>query len=161
MVNSVTEVYLVHIINTYRSMNIPMSDQRHPIVQLETWPEKECVRGVAGGKTVPLVGGVVMRLTMPEKGTNKGPNILVRFKITGKGTTDWVGMILGARAIDHVSLGGLGHQSCPNGHWMAASNIMMDVFGKEVGYHARSAIGTNTLPLDIAAEVEAFVLIKP
>jgi enamine deaminase RidA (YjgF/YER057c/UK114 family) len=40
------------------------------------------------------------------------------------------------------------------------SDLMMEVFGKPVGYHARSAIGTNTLPLDITVEVEAIVQIK-
>jgi enamine deaminase RidA (YjgF/YER057c/UK114 family) len=39
------------------------------------------------------------------------------------------------------------------------SDLMMEVFGKSVGYHARSAIGTNTLPLDISVEVEAIVQI--
>mmetsp|Transcript_27394 Transcript_27394/g.39229 ORF Transcript_27394/g.39229 Transcript_27394/m.39229 type:complete len:186 (+) Transcript_27394:148-705(+) len=39
------------------------------------------------------------------------------------------------------------------------SDLMMQVFDKPVGYHARSAIGTNTLPLDITVEVEAIVQI--
>jgi len=41
------------------------------------------------------------------------------------------------------------------------SDVMMEVFGNPVGYHARSAIGTSTLPLDISVEVEAIVQIKP
>uniref|UniRef100_A0A7S2U7P2 Endoribonuclease L-PSP/chorismate mutase-like domain-containing protein n=1 Tax=Attheya septentrionalis TaxID=420275 RepID=A0A7S2U7P2_9STRA len=41
------------------------------------------------------------------------------------------------------------------------SDVIMEVFGKPVGYHARSAIGTNTLPLDMPVEVEAIVQIKP
>jgi enamine deaminase RidA (YjgF/YER057c/UK114 family) len=41
------------------------------------------------------------------------------------------------------------------------SDLIMEVFGKPIGYHARSAIGTNTLPLDISVEVEAIVQIKP
>ena len=40
------------------------------------------------------------------------------------------------------------------------SDLIMEVFGKPVGYHARSAIGTNTLPVDISVEVEAVVQIK-
>ncbi|CAJ1955729.1 unnamed protein product [Cylindrotheca closterium] len=40
------------------------------------------------------------------------------------------------------------------------SDVIMEVFGKEAGYHARSAIGTNTLPIDISVEVEAVVQIK-
>ena len=39
------------------------------------------------------------------------------------------------------------------------SDVMMAVF-EDRGYHARSAIGTNTLPLDAAVEVEALVKIK-
>lgn len=41
------------------------------------------------------------------------------------------------------------------------SDLMMEIFGKPVGYHARSAIGTNTLPLDVSVEVEAVVEVKP
>lgn len=41
------------------------------------------------------------------------------------------------------------------------SDLMMEVFGPEVGFHARSAIGTSTLPLDISIEVEAIIQIKP
>ncbi|KAG7344868.1 translation initiation inhibitor [Nitzschia inconspicua] len=41
------------------------------------------------------------------------------------------------------------------------SDVLMEIFGKEVGYHARSAIGTSTLPLDISVEVEAVVQLKP
>ena len=41
------------------------------------------------------------------------------------------------------------------------SDLIMEIFGKPVGYHARSAIGTNTLPLDVSVEVEAIVEVKP
>lgn len=41
------------------------------------------------------------------------------------------------------------------------SDVIMEVFDKPVGYHARSAIGTNTLPLNAPVEVEAIVKIKP
>jgi enamine deaminase RidA (YjgF/YER057c/UK114 family) len=41
------------------------------------------------------------------------------------------------------------------------SDVIMEVFGKPVGYHARSAIGTSTLPLNMSVEVEAVVQIKP
>eukprot|EP00966_Prymnesium_polylepis_P087951 2034742-Prymnesium_polylepis.1 len=40
-----------------------------------------------------------------------------------------------------------------------ASDVMMEVFGDR-GYHARSAIGTNTLPLDASVEVEAIIKVK-
>jgi enamine deaminase RidA (YjgF/YER057c/UK114 family) len=41
------------------------------------------------------------------------------------------------------------------------SDLMVEVFGKERGVHARSAIGTNALPLDISVEIEAIVKVKP
>jgi enamine deaminase RidA (YjgF/YER057c/UK114 family) len=40
------------------------------------------------------------------------------------------------------------------------SDLIMEVFNKPIGYHARSAIGTNTLPLDASVEVEAIIKIK-
>jgi enamine deaminase RidA (YjgF/YER057c/UK114 family) len=40
------------------------------------------------------------------------------------------------------------------------SDLMMLAFGETVGYHARSAIGTNTLPMGVSVEVEAVVQIK-
>ena len=42
------------------------------------------------------------------------------------------------------------------------SDTLGAIFGRDVGgTHARSAIGTNTLPLGIAVEVECIVRIKP
>jgi enamine deaminase RidA (YjgF/YER057c/UK114 family) len=40
------------------------------------------------------------------------------------------------------------------------SDLFIRVFGKEKGLHARSAIGTNALPLNIMVEIEAIVRIK-
>lgn len=40
------------------------------------------------------------------------------------------------------------------------SDVIMEVFDKPIGYHARSAIGVNTLPLDASVEVEAIIKIK-
>mmetsp|Transcript_15588 Transcript_15588/g.29404 ORF Transcript_15588/g.29404 Transcript_15588/m.29404 type:complete len:186 (+) Transcript_15588:133-690(+) len=40
------------------------------------------------------------------------------------------------------------------------SDVFIEVFGTPVGYHARSAIGTSTLPLDMVVEVEAIVQIR-
>eukprot|EP00970_Alexandrium_tamarense_P007365 scaffold1339_cov207-Alexandrium_tamarense.AAC.19 len=41
------------------------------------------------------------------------------------------------------------------------SDVIMEVFDKPIGYHARSAIGVNTLPLNAPVEVEAIIKIKP
>jgi enamine deaminase RidA (YjgF/YER057c/UK114 family) len=40
------------------------------------------------------------------------------------------------------------------------SDLMVEVFGNTVGVHARSAIGTNCLPLNISVEVEMIVQVK-
>lgn len=38
-----------------------------------------------------------------------------------------------------------------------ASNFFVEVFGSEIGSHARSAIGTNQLPLDASVEIDLVV----
>jgi enamine deaminase RidA (YjgF/YER057c/UK114 family) len=40
------------------------------------------------------------------------------------------------------------------------SDLIIDVFGAEIGQHARSAIGVSGLPLNFAIEVEAEVLVS-
>ena len=44
---------------------------------------------------------MVVNMMMPKIGTNNGPFIQMRFKITKSGDTDWIGMVMGGRAIDH------------------------------------------------------------
>lgn len=41
-----------------------------------------------------------------------------------------------------------------------ASELVAEVFGPEVGPHARSAVGTAVLPLDVPVEVEAVVEVR-
>ena len=76
-----------------------MGDPNHPILQLEKWPEEESVRGVAGGALVPLVGAVALRIKLCKKDAHTGPDVNVRFKITASGSTDWVGMLVGAKVL--------------------------------------------------------------
>ena len=40
------------------------------------------------------------------------------------------------------------------------SELILEVFGPEIGRHARSAVGMAGLPFDIAVEIEAEVLLK-
>jgi enamine deaminase RidA (YjgF/YER057c/UK114 family) len=40
------------------------------------------------------------------------------------------------------------------------SDLFIEVFGQDIGCHARSAIGANALPLGVAVEVEAIVRVK-
>lgn len=41
------------------------------------------------------------------------------------------------------------------------SDLILEVFGPEVGRHARSAIGVSGLPLGFAMEIEGEVLLRP
>jgi enamine deaminase RidA (YjgF/YER057c/UK114 family) len=41
------------------------------------------------------------------------------------------------------------------------SDLILAVFGPEIGRHARSAIGVAALPFNIAVEIEAEVLLRP
>ena len=40
------------------------------------------------------------------------------------------------------------------------SDLIVDVFGQDVGRHARSAIGVSGLPMGFAMEIEGEVLIR-
>jgi enamine deaminase RidA (YjgF/YER057c/UK114 family) len=40
------------------------------------------------------------------------------------------------------------------------SHLILDVFGAEIGRHARSAIGVAGLPFNIAVEIEGEVLLR-
>lgn len=41
-----------------------------------------------------------------------------------------------------------------------ASDLMVDLFGPDIGRHARAAVGVNSLPLGAAVEVEAMFRIR-
>lgn len=41
------------------------------------------------------------------------------------------------------------------------SDLILEVFGDDLGRHARSAVGLEVLPFNIPVEIEAEVLIKP
>jgi enamine deaminase RidA (YjgF/YER057c/UK114 family) len=41
------------------------------------------------------------------------------------------------------------------------SEALVQIFGVEKGSHARSAVGTNSLPLNVAVEVEVIVELHP
>jgi enamine deaminase RidA (YjgF/YER057c/UK114 family) len=42
----------------------------------------------------------------------------------------------------------------------AASDLILDVFGDEVGRHARTSVGCATLPSGVAVEIDGLVLIR-
>lgn len=41
------------------------------------------------------------------------------------------------------------------------SDLILDVFGPEIGRHARSAVGMSSLPFGLPVEIEAEVIIQP
>ena len=124
-VNSVSEELVIGLINHAKSRQIKTDDPRYPILQMEWWPETERVAGVAAGKTIVLLGAVVLRVQMTELGKKTGPEILVRAKIFEKNGTDWHGLILGGQALDCVERGGLGHRPGSHAHVLEGLGIMM------------------------------------
>ena len=72
-------------------------------------------------------------------------------------------------SLDRVSsvLKLLGMVNCAPGFYQTpavidgCSNLLLEVFGPEVGRHARSAVGMAELPFDIAVEIEAVVAVAP
>ena len=64
--NSTTEELVLQIMNECAAAGIKLSDPKHPVKQLERWKHKEGLRGVAGSKTVPLIGEVVLSVNMIE-----------------------------------------------------------------------------------------------
>ena len=125
-VNSTTEELVLKLINENEAQGISMSDKRHPIKRLGKWKHEEALCGVAGSARVPLIGSVVVNIQMTEMGKNTGPEILVRFKVCKAGCTDWVGWILGARALDCQARGGLGFLPLEHGHSFSALGIITE-----------------------------------
>ena len=70
-VNTVPEDTIVAILNEQEALGISLNDKRHLIKQFERRKIKEELRGVAGGKTVTLIGGVVQELKMLEVGSQR------------------------------------------------------------------------------------------
>ena len=152
--NSTTEELVLQIINENREAGISFQDKRHPIKQLEKWKHTEGLRGVAGSKTVPLLGAVAVRLNMIELGKDDGPEILARFKVCEAKSTDWVGWILGARAIDCPGNGGLGFIPLEYSHSFTALGIQMARTERVPGEKPDSCYAIRSSVLDSDSESE-------
>ena len=48
------------------------------------------------------------------------------------------------------------HPSVING----ASDLMVEIFGSEIGSHARAAVGMGSLPLGVAVEIDAIIAVR-
>ena len=83
--NTIPENALLSIINANEEAGIKMSDERHPVVELQSWTETEYCRGVAGGASVPMIGGVILAVTLVDRNTGATRTINVKFKILEAG----------------------------------------------------------------------------
>ena len=72
-----------------------------------------------------LVRSVVMDVTMVELAKTTSLVVPIRSKIFEKGSTDWVGWIIGARCIDCPQRQGLGFIPLEHAHSFTAFGIMM------------------------------------
>ena len=83
------------LVNCALKEGLAADDPKFPVVQFERWPLPEVVNGIAKGAPVPLVGGVVFKVTLLEgrdvQSAKEGPTILVRAKICSSGASDWQG----------------------------------------------------------------------
>ena len=83
-------------------------------------------------------------------------NIIAQVKVALNGDLDRVTRIvrLGGFVASTPDFGQ--HPAVING----ASNLMVDVFGKTIGAHARAAVGSSSLPFGVGVEVDAIVEFK-
>ena len=91
---------------------------------------------------------------MTELGKKTGPVIHARFKICPNGTTDWVPIVLGARSIDCVERGGLGHSPLDKSHAMAKLGIQMERFEQPYDRIKGSCYGMRSSVVDDPVSAE-------
>ena len=116
--NAIGEELVVNIFNYHRQLGLTMSCSAHPSKALETWED------YYGGHRMDTGWSVLLVLQLTQLGHDYGPLVLVRFRVCETGSTHGC-LILGARALDHATLGGLGHSPECYGHRMKALNINM------------------------------------
>ena len=123
-VNSVSEELVVGVISAAYASGIKPDDKAFPVVQLERRRKDEAVTGTAKGKSVPIIGSVVLRVSLAQLNLKLAPAIWVRARILGAGFCDWQGLILGGRSIDCQEHGGLGHRTTPHAHAFDSLGIL-------------------------------------
>ena len=74
----------------------------------------------------PSLGSVVISVQMMKVGKHTDPEVMVRFKICKAGSTDWVGWILGARALDCPAKGALGFVLLDHSHSFSELGILTE-----------------------------------
>lgn len=85
-----------------------------------------------------------------------GLNIIAQLKLACEGDLNRVEKCIRIGGFVNSSAAFTDHPKVING----VSDLMVDVFGPEIGRHARAAVGVSSLPLGAAVEVEATFLIK-
>lgn len=80
-------------------------------------------------------------------------NLIAQAKVASGGDLDRVKRWLRLGVFVNAVPGFLQHPEVANG----ASDLIVDVFGKEIGQHARAAVGAGSLPRNVAVEVEAVI----
>ena len=127
--NHVTEELVAGMLNRAADLGIGPEDRRFPVIRFEKWAYPEYVHGIAAGSPVPLKGAVVLRVTLLEgtspENARDGPEVFVRCKVAARGTSDWHGLILGGRALDHPSCMGFGFRPGPDCHVLDTLGIKM------------------------------------
>jgi len=116
-----------------------------------------------GGKTTTLLTGRLgngpNEMSVEEgyqAARQVGMNILATLQNELNGDLDRVVRIVKLFGIVRSSDDFNEQHLCVNG----VSDLMVEVFGPERGVHARSAVGTNALPLSACVEVEAIVTVR-
>ena len=124
-INAVTEEFVVGLLNHCARLGITSKDPQYPVLQLEKWPAKEKVSGVAKDTPVHLVGAVVLKIRLGVAGRQPAPEVPIRFKIFGAGTCDWHGLILGGRTLDTTAKGGLGLRVTPDAYVLDGPGVIL------------------------------------
>jgi hypothetical protein len=131
-INSVAEELVIACLNVCDMKRIvidnpPSQKEKHPFVAFEKPPRKEFITGVVqGAGDVQLMGDVVVRVVFKDIFSKKTKEQLIRFKIMPKGTSSFLGFIIGGKALDCVENGGLGHSPQPRSHFLAAVGIHLE-----------------------------------
>ena len=124
--NTILEETVLEILNVYEAGGIKLSDQRHPILELETWAHREECRGVAGGLSVPLIGAVVILMTFQDKTKGVQRAVPAKFKILAQKKTDWFPIIMGGMSIDSVERQFLGVVPCRGSFYLRALDVHVE-----------------------------------
>ena len=108
---------------------------------------------------MPFIGKVGRELTI-EQGVEAARlcalNVIAHVKLALAGDLDRVVKVAKLNGYVNVTPDLAEVAAVVNG----ASELMVDVFGQEIGAHARTVAGVSSMPFNVAIEVEADFLIE-